>query len=139
MVQEDAGVSPQSGVLLRRAHDLLESLGQPTAEDLLIKHLFGANGDGNHAFWTVLLRQTLASSSLFESSSDPDPANNWLWSLKAWRNTQQALDEVEFVVLDTETTGLDPGEGHRIVEVACIELVHHVPPAASPEQVYAKS
>jgi DNA polymerase-3 subunit epsilon len=31
------------------------------------------------------------------------------------------------IVLDTETTGLDPGEGHRIVEVACIELVHHVP------------
>jgi len=30
-------------------------------------------------------------------------------------------------VLDTETTGLDPGEGHRIVEIACIELVHHVP------------
>jgi DNA polymerase III subunit epsilon len=31
------------------------------------------------------------------------------------------------IVLDTETTGLDPGEGHRVVEVACIELVHHVP------------
>ena len=31
------------------------------------------------------------------------------------------------IVLDTETTGLDPSEGHRIVEVACIELVHHVP------------
>jgi len=31
------------------------------------------------------------------------------------------------VVLDTETTGLDPDEGHRIVEIACIELVHHVP------------
>src|ERR1700740_902623 len=31
------------------------------------------------------------------------------------------------IVLDTETTGLDPGEGHRIVEVACIELVRHVP------------
>jgi DNA polymerase III subunit epsilon len=31
------------------------------------------------------------------------------------------------IVLDTETTGLDPGEGHRIVEVACIELIHHVP------------
>jgi DNA polymerase III subunit epsilon len=31
------------------------------------------------------------------------------------------------IVLDTETTGLDPNGGHRIVEVACIELLHHVP------------
>ena len=31
------------------------------------------------------------------------------------------------IVVDTETTGLDPSEGHRIVEIACIELVHHVP------------
>lgn len=31
------------------------------------------------------------------------------------------------IVLDTETTGLDPLAGHRIVEIACIELVHHVP------------
>src|SRR5213595_1366299 len=31
------------------------------------------------------------------------------------------------IVIDTETTGLDPNEGHRIVEVACIELMHHVP------------
>lgn len=31
------------------------------------------------------------------------------------------------IILDTETTGLDPSEGHRIVEIACIELVHHVP------------
>lgn len=31
------------------------------------------------------------------------------------------------VVLDTETTGLDPTSGHRIVEIGCIELMHHVP------------
>jgi DNA polymerase III subunit epsilon len=31
------------------------------------------------------------------------------------------------IVVDTETTGLDPSEGHRIVEIACIELIHHVP------------
>src|ERR1700758_2705276 len=31
------------------------------------------------------------------------------------------------VVVYTKTTGLDPREGHRIVELACIELVHHVP------------
>src|SRR5437899_8665580 len=31
------------------------------------------------------------------------------------------------IVIDTETTGLDPYDGHRIVEVACVELMHHVP------------
>jgi len=30
------------------------------------------------------------------------------------------------VVLDTETTGLDPEDGHRIIEVACLELVNGV-------------
>jgi len=30
------------------------------------------------------------------------------------------------VVLDTETTGLDPASGHRIVEIGCIELMNHV-------------
>jgi DNA polymerase-3 subunit epsilon len=31
------------------------------------------------------------------------------------------------IVLDTETTGLDPNDGHRIVEIACVELFNHVP------------
>ncbi len=31
------------------------------------------------------------------------------------------------IVIDTETTGLDPNAGHRIVEIAGIELAHHVP------------
>ena len=28
------------------------------------------------------------------------------------------------IVLDTETTGLDPRQGHRIIEVACIEMIN---------------
>jgi len=31
------------------------------------------------------------------------------------------------IVLDTETTGFDPAQGHRVVEIGCIELVNHVP------------
>lgn len=31
------------------------------------------------------------------------------------------------VVLDTETTGLDPFRGHRIIEIGCLELQNHLP------------
>ncbi|PWC89151.1 DNA polymerase III subunit epsilon [Azospirillum sp. TSH100] len=30
------------------------------------------------------------------------------------------------IVLDTETTGFKPEEGHRLVEIGCIELVNHL-------------
>jgi len=30
------------------------------------------------------------------------------------------------IILDTETTGLDPFEGHRIVEIGCVELVNSI-------------
>ena len=31
------------------------------------------------------------------------------------------------IVLDTETTGFEPSEGHRIVEIGAIELINHMP------------
>lgn len=31
------------------------------------------------------------------------------------------------IVLDTETTGLDPKAGHRVIEIGCVELVNHMP------------
>ena len=31
------------------------------------------------------------------------------------------------IVLDTETTGLDPTSGDRVVEIGCVELVNHIP------------
>ncbi|ESR26052.1 DNA polymerase III subunit epsilon [Lutibaculum baratangense] len=31
------------------------------------------------------------------------------------------------IVLDTETTGLEPTQGHRLVEIGCVELLNHVP------------
>ena len=31
------------------------------------------------------------------------------------------------IVLDTETTGLDPDTGDRLVEVGAVELVNHMP------------
>lgn len=31
------------------------------------------------------------------------------------------------ILLDTETTGIDPAAGHRILEICCLELVNHLP------------
>jgi DNA polymerase-3 subunit epsilon len=31
------------------------------------------------------------------------------------------------IVLDTETTGLDPFQGHRLVEIGCVELLNGIP------------
>ncbi len=31
------------------------------------------------------------------------------------------------IVFDTETTGFEPSDGHRIVEIGCVELMDHLP------------
>src|SRR5580692_4314895 len=31
------------------------------------------------------------------------------------------------IIFDTETTGLDPLQGHRVVEIGCVELTNHMP------------
>ena len=52
------------------------------------------------------------------------------------------------IILDTETTGLNPQDGHRIVEIGCVELVNSIPTGRTwhcylnperdmPEQAYA--
>lgn len=115
MAQEVSG-TPQQGTLLRRAHELLEGAGQPVSEDLLLQHLFGVTGGIVHnAIWLTLLRRTLESSSLFEQLDGQQ------WSLVAWRSTLQSLREIDFVILDTETTGLRPGH-HRVIEIAGIRM-----------------
>src|SRR5579883_1693339 len=116
MEREQANNAPRRGVLLRRAHELLEHRGQPVTEELLLEHLFGVTETGqSSAVWLTLLRQILKSSSLFE---ELEPRT---WSLTAWRYTQRSLDEVEFVIVDTETTGLRPGS-HRVIEVAGVRI-----------------
>ena len=41
-------------------------------------------------------------------------------------NTSQDTSEQEhrLIILDTETTGINPREGHRIVEIGCVEMIN---------------
>ena len=38
------------------------------------------------------------------------------------------------IVLDTETTGLDPLNGDKIVEIGCVELINHIPTGKTYQQ-----
>ena len=38
------------------------------------------------------------------------------------------------IVLDTETTGLDPSTGDRIIEIGCVELINHMPSGETYQQ-----
>ncbi|MDX2143699.1 MAG: DNA polymerase III subunit epsilon [Rhodospirillaceae bacterium] len=38
------------------------------------------------------------------------------------------------IVLDTETTGLDPLNGHRVIEIGCVELINHMPTGRTYQQ-----
>jgi DNA polymerase-3 subunit epsilon len=37
------------------------------------------------------------------------------------------MSENREIVLDTETTGMDPSTGDKIVEIGCLELMNHIP------------
>jgi DNA polymerase-3 subunit epsilon len=45
--------------------------------------------------------------------------------MAAWRPSKE--EEMREIVFDTETTGLDPRNGDRIVEIGCVELINHIP------------
>jgi DNA polymerase-3 subunit epsilon len=38
------------------------------------------------------------------------------------------------IILDTETTGLDPNKGDRVIEIGCIELIDHMPSGETYQQ-----
>ena len=46
--------------------------------------------------------------------------------MRGWLGGQGEYPRMREIVVDTETTGLDPGSGHRIVEIGCVELNHHI-------------
>ncbi len=113
---EHDGNEQAQGQLLRRAYTLLMERGAALASEELVRHLFGASTEGQAGqVWLGLLEQALRRSPLFARRADG------LWRLTAWEAEQTRLSDLEYVVVDVETTGLVAGR-HRLIEVAGIRV-----------------
>ena len=50
--------------------------------------------------------------------------------------TEENLIEICF---DTETTGLDPRDGHKVIEIGCVELINKVKTEPGPASSIGKA
>lgn len=99
--------------LLRRARDVLREHGEPMPAGALAQRVFGTGEGVAGGAWVALLNQLLRASSAFACDT------TGMWRLTLWDARVQRLDEIEFVTLDVESTGLAPGR-HRVIEVGAV-------------------
>ncbi|MDA8218946.1 MAG: 3'-5' exonuclease, partial [Dehalococcoidales bacterium] len=115
-MEGSAGPGPGEGSynsLAARAYAYLDEAGGWVDEADLCRELFGPTARG--PLWTKLLGRVLGGDDRFERSPEGR------WALRGLGLADLPLGDVDFVVLDLETTGLKPWR-QRVVEVAALRI-----------------
>jgi DNA polymerase III epsilon subunit family exonuclease len=99
--------------LARRAHLYLEQHGGRAREEVLVQQVFGVRG--KIEIWGGILAHVLADTGRFRRLPSGE------WCLARYNEAVHALTELEYVVIDTETTGLNP-QRNRVIELAAIRV-----------------
>jgi DNA polymerase-3 subunit epsilon len=112
--QPGIGFRPQSE-LVKRAVETIDRA--PISTQDLAREVFGIQR----------APAGLASRLVFDLLADDarvtvDPAGTWRRSSGARASDDRLLSEIEFAVVDVETTGGSPNRGDRIVEFACVHV-----------------
>ncbi|MEI6560076.1 MAG: exonuclease domain-containing protein [Rhodospirillaceae bacterium] len=119
---------PSSAIDQWKADPLPAALGGLTVGDVLRHHrsdLWSENREGGHARLRLPLPPALARNQPAPRPAVPLEAIDFSvlkQPLAAGMPLSRRLDELSFVVFDTETTGFNPGDGDEIVAIAAVRV-----------------
>jgi DNA polymerase III subunit epsilon len=99
--------------LARRAHLYMEQNGGRAREEVLVQVVFGVRGKPD--VWGAILTRVLSDPQRFRRLPGGE------WCLNNQTDASHPLKTLEYVVIDTETTGLHP-QRNRLIEIAAIRI-----------------
>lgn len=115
MLKEQNTTNEKYAQLAHRAHLFLERMGGRASEEALIREVFGVRVGSKPEVWGRILAEVLADPHRFRRT----PGGEWCLTVQI--DAASSLLDLEYVVIDCETTGLHP-ERQRVTEVAAIRL-----------------
>ncbi|HEU4512120.1 MAG TPA: exonuclease domain-containing protein [Nocardioidaceae bacterium] len=129
------GRAPAPSVVDRWLDEPLEAAGTETARDVVERHgaeIWCGESDGSTAYLRLLLPLAAGTgrnpvpAARIEVASRPEFYDFDLFSAGPQPSNLfgRRLDEMSFTVFDTETTGLDPAAGDRVISIGAVRVVN---------------